>query len=124
MARSADEAGERIMRVELPDGWRVERRDHGTHFELLLFEEGGVTWPKDGSPRSALSVDVWPPDKCGGRERAPRIGWPSTSDKRPELAVALAYALGLAAWYVDRLEFPGKMYVEVEPSDAGQGGLV
>lgn len=52
-------------------------------------------------PRATLTVDLWFPEP--GAERyglpynEPEISWPSTSDKRPALAIALAAALTLAA---------------------------
>lgn len=78
----------------LPTGWYIERVEHDTHIEFLIFEEGGATWPQTGDPRSALDVTVYKP---GPFREAARVSWPSTSDNRPILALALAAALGCAA---------------------------
>lgn len=80
--------------MTLPDGFRIERVEprHGP-VEFQVYEEGGPTW-KDGSPRDVVTVEVWP-GWDGVRPKT--VSWPSTSDKRPVLAMALACALAMAA---------------------------
>lgn len=91
--------------TNLPEGFRIERIERGRIIEFAVFEDGGPTW-ESGSPRSLLEVHL---RQNEGEERfggpaEPEIGWPSTSDKRPELARALAVALTLAADEVERKE--------------------
>lgn len=83
------------MRLVVPEGFRVEREDHADVMRLSVYEEG-VT-------RALVSVGVYPP-RVGLLGRGPQINWSLAPDYRPEVAVALAYALGLAAWYVDRAD--------------------
>lgn len=84
----------------LPAGWYVERtvRDYDDEWfvRFAIFEEGGAEWPT-GEPRSALDVEMWLGGVQYGRPALPRVSWPSTSDKRPVLALALAATLRMAA---------------------------
>lgn len=84
----------------LPEGFRIERSDdnHYGRITFAIFEDG-VTWPKSNQPRSVLDVTVFTnaeEDRFGGPAE-PEVSWPSTSDKRPALARALAIALVMAA---------------------------
>jgi hypothetical protein len=88
-------------RLPLPMGFtigRTERSDDHVVFDIF---EDGVVWPETGTPRSILDVDVTNWERYGGRAN-PEVSWPSTSDQRPELALALAAALTLAAEEADR----------------------
>lgn len=81
----------------LPEGFRIERHEgSGRIVTFSVFEVDGPTWT-DGSPRSSIDVELWPADIAYGAPRGPRLSWPSTSDKRPVLAQALAAALVMAA---------------------------
>lgn len=86
-------------KIAAPEGWRIERVEHRTHATYEVYEDGGSTWGS-GEPRPELEVTLWfaDPDVTGpfGR-REPEVSWPSTSDRRPALAVALAAALTAAA---------------------------
>jgi hypothetical protein len=74
----------------IPEGWSILASRHESHTEFDLFERGGATWPRTGEPYAALTVTVY-------HRETPTVSWPSTSDKRPVLARALAVALRLAA---------------------------
>lgn len=80
----------------IPQGFRIERHDRRSHTEFAVYEDGGPTW-EDGSPRPVIDVELWPADDELGFRSEPQISWPSTSDKRPALALALAAALVMAA---------------------------
>lgn len=83
------------IEIGLPAGFHIEREDRGVLVEFHIYEDGGPTWVT-GAPRPLVSVQYWRPDDVG-RDKEPRVSWPSTSDKRPDLAFALAIALALAA---------------------------
>jgi hypothetical protein len=87
-----------------PTGWYIERSETDHRVTFAIFEEGGATW-KDGSPRSALDVEVLKDNDLRGFAG---VGWPSTSDKRPALARVVGIAIGLAAEEADRLNNPPK----------------
>jgi hypothetical protein len=79
--------------TNLPKGFRIERRDESHAVVFEIFEDGGPTWPS-GDPRGLLDVIMYKPSF--GRE-TPEVSWPSTSDKRPVLAFAVAAAIAMAA---------------------------
>jgi hypothetical protein len=87
----------------LPVDWYVERyeRDNGYDDEQFItfnvFQEGGSFWTESGEPRPELAVELTIGGVRFGQPRGPEVSWPSTSDKRPELARALAAALQMAA---------------------------
>jgi hypothetical protein len=87
----------------LPSGWYIERSETDHRVNFAIFEEGGETWRETGDPRSALDIEVYKPSDF--RESA-EVSWPSTSDKRPALAHAVAVAIGLAAEEADHLNNP------------------
>lgn len=91
----------KITDLALPEGWWIERKEDTdydppgpTRFEI--FEPDGPTW-KDGTPRESLTVELYPARQRFGQLYGPEVSWPGTSDKRPELALALAVALTMAA---------------------------
>lgn len=87
----------------LPEPWRLVRRvDDASHRDRIRFEaHEGETWPETDPPRPRESIDVqvWHPFSA---ERTWEVSWPSTSDKRPALARALAYLLLDAADEAER----------------------
>lgn len=86
--------------IPLSDGFRIERSEERTQVRFTIFEDGGPTWP-DGSPRGGLDVTVYKPDVI---RKTAEVSCPSTSDKRPALARALAVALLLAGGEADQME--------------------
>jgi hypothetical protein len=86
----------------LPVGWYVERYetvsdyDDGRRIQFRVFQEGGTTW-EDGTPRPEIDVDMNIGGIRYGSSAPPEVSWPSTSDRRPDLARALAAALMMAA---------------------------
>lgn len=89
----------------MSDKFRIERsvsRDEERVTFAVYENEGGGKF-EDGSPRAALDVTLWRAhDDAFGGPRETEISWPSTSDKRPALARALAEALVLAADEAER----------------------
>lgn len=101
------------MKLLMPEGFRVEREDHTDAMRLSVYEQG--------TPRELASVAVYPP-KRGLLGRGPQITWSVVGrDYRPEVAVALAYALGLAAWYVDRADGWFDWCGSARPVELGDG---
>ena len=85
--------------------WVIKRMDHGSYVEFEIHE--GQTYKDSDVPRATLEVTVWLPRLMfGGKMGGPEISWPSTSDKRPVLARALAVALTHAADFADSLPTP------------------
>lgn len=71
-------------------GWTIRRTYRDSFVEFAVYE--------GDNERPALKVELWlADDSFGGIARGPEISWPSTSDKRPSLALALAAALTKAA---------------------------
>lgn len=93
--------------------WTIKQMDHGSYVEFEIHE--GNTWKDSDVPRSTLDVTVWKPrSSYGGKMAGCEISWPSTSDKRPVLARALAVALELAADYADTwVENPEGEFVQI-----------
>jgi len=97
----------RIDDERLPDGWWIERLDRYdsinpeqlsvTKFEV--YEPNGPTWPETGEPRESIRVEIfWAyEDTEASYRRTTDVSWPSTGDKRPVLARALAATLVIAA---------------------------
>lgn len=71
--------------------FEVVEREYVTE---VLIQEGNTY--DDGTPRATLKVDVYPPREAFGRMEGATVSWPSTSDKRPILAIYLSKALRMA----------------------------
>jgi hypothetical protein len=82
--------------INLPDGWTIERKETRGCVEFKIYEPNGPTWDS-GAPRDSLTVTLWLPEPDGFVPTGPQVGWPSTSDKRPVLAQAVAVAIAMAA---------------------------
>lgn len=65
--------------------------------KLTAVEDGAPCYEDSDTPKPAFIVDVSFPNPQLGLRSEAAISWPSTSDKRPALARALARALELAA---------------------------
>lgn len=75
-------------------------------FSVFEFKPSGAslyTYP-DGAPRASIEVEVYHPCVKFGSLWSSEVSWPSTSDRRPALARALAVALDLAAEEAARLD--------------------
>jgi hypothetical protein len=85
----------------IPAGFRIERVEKGNSIgdKIITFSayEPGVTFWKSEVPRSSVDVELIILKERYGKPCEPEISWPSTSDKRPALAKALAVMLLLAA---------------------------
>jgi hypothetical protein len=84
----------------IPAGFRIERVERTTANGTFIFfsaYEPGVCFPKSQVPYPSLEVTVTLDQERYGAPCEPEISWPSTSDKRPALAKALAVMLLLAA---------------------------
>jgi hypothetical protein len=85
----------------IPAGFRIERVEKGNSLgdKFITFSayEPGVTYWNSEVPRSSIDVELAIVKERYGKPRGPEISWPSTSDKRPALAKALAVMLLLAA---------------------------
>lgn len=108
--------------VATDDGYYIRKSEHPvahggfTTFEVFENKEDGNplrTW-KTGEPRNSIAVDVYHPRVKHGETARSEVSWPSTSDKRPELARALAHALQLAADEADRLDEQSYLAGELE----------
>lgn len=77
-------------------GWYIERTDQHAYIEFAVYQTGGAKWG-DGTPRDEVKVELWLAEERYGVMGDPQVSWPSTSDKRPDLALALAAALTMAA---------------------------
>ncbi len=64
--------------------------------EYHVIETGTKARYENGEPRRALTVTYWLANEDSLRYQ-PEILWPCTSDNRPELALAMAAALQMAA---------------------------
>lgn len=62
----------------------------------------GDTYPNSDEPRPTLTVTLSFPEPGHPYRDQPEVSWPSTSDKRPALARALAVALEMAAERAER----------------------
>lgn len=90
-----------MMFGELPHGWRIDRPEPPEHSPYLpvhfdIYEPDGPTWA-DGEPRPTLTVELQTGHERYSAPAPPEVSWPSTSDRRPALARALAVALTMAA---------------------------
>lgn len=83
-----------VEREERDNG--AEGEDRRVHAVLFSVMEEGVTWQDSDRLRPLITVEVWPP-RPGFGNPSPEVTWPSTSDKRPQLALMAAAALTLAA---------------------------
>jgi hypothetical protein len=85
----------------IPAGFRIERVEStsgfGDRFIKFSAYEPGVTYKNSEVPRSSIDVELTIVMERYGKSGEPEISWPSTSDKRPALAKALAVMLLLAA---------------------------
>lgn len=77
----------------------IERRalDDGRTIKFCVMEEGQY-WPNQprvaANLRPICAAELWLP-RTGDRD--PQVSWPSTSDKRPALAMMLGHAMQFAA---------------------------
>lgn len=76
----------------------IRRVEDDDRFVFEIHE--GRTW-SDGRPRSEVDVAVTRPSRLGGDTAG--VAWPSTSDRRPEMARAVAEAMLMAAREADRI---------------------
>lgn len=99
-----------IERRERDNGGEGEDR-RISHVLYSVLEEGEY-WPGmkriPENLRPVIEASFWPPSapQFGG-PRDPQVSWPSTSDKRPRLARALALAMLYAAEEAETEMVPG-----------------
>lgn len=72
----------------------IERRLAGAQTVRFCVMEEGAYWPDKPKVaenlRPVIAAEIW-------RAGDPQVSWPSTTDKRPELAMMLGHALQFAA---------------------------
>lgn len=89
------------LAVDFPEGFYVERieKTNSLGDKRITFGayEPGVTYPNSEVPMASISVELVIDKERYGAPCGPEISWPSTSDKRPVLAQALAVLLVMAA---------------------------
>ena len=79
---------------------RIKRVESESCIDFEIHE--GAVWEKTGRPRETLKVTIFKPSPWNQGDPV-GVNWPSTTDRRPELARALARALRRAADEADRI---------------------
>jgi hypothetical protein len=67
--------------------WTVSRVDRDVKIEFVVCENGSAV----------IAAEVWPPSERYGGLAPAEVSWPSTSDKRAEMAQHFALAVQMAS---------------------------